>query len=53
MREQWARRIAFLTVLLVLLLAATFAVTQNPIEIPGATESRKGAPVRTPDSHRP
>ncbi|MBS3935835.1 MAG: hypothetical protein KGZ43_06655 [Sulfuritalea sp.] len=34
MREQWARRIALLTGLLVLMLAAMFAVMQNPIEPP-------------------
>jgi len=30
MREQWARRIAFLTGLLILLLAIVFAISQNP-----------------------
>lgn len=32
MREQWAKRIVFITVLLVLLLAFLFAALQNPTE---------------------
>jgi cbb3-type cytochrome oxidase cytochrome c subunit len=32
MRETWARRIALLTGLLVLLLSAVFALVQNPVE---------------------
>ena len=43
MREQWARRIALLTGQLVLLLAVTFAVIQNPIETPDTTERREPA----------
>lgn len=47
MREQWARRIARLTAQLVLLLAATFAIIQNPIEPRDTTESRQApAPER-------
>lgn len=39
MREKWARRIAFLTGLLVLLLAFLFAFIQNPVESPDSTQS--------------
>jgi thiosulfate/3-mercaptopyruvate sulfurtransferase len=45
MREQWARRIALLTGLLVFLLAAVFAVTQNPIEPPDSAQSRAPLPA--------
>jgi len=44
MREKWARRIAFLTGQLVLLLAVAFALIQNPLEPPDTTESRAQAP---------
>ncbi len=44
MREKWARRIALLTGLLVLLLALTFAFIQNPTETPVITESREQSP---------
>ena len=44
MREKWARRIALLTGLLVLLLAVTFALIQNPTETPVITESREQPP---------
>ena len=44
MREKWARLIALLTGLLVLLLAVVFAVMQNPIEPPDTTESRAQLP---------
>ncbi len=37
MREQWARRIALLTGLLILLLAIVFAITQNPVETTAPT----------------
>lgn len=53
MRERWARRIAFLTGLLVLLLAATFAITQNPIEIPDNMESGGQLPLQAPGNHLP
>jgi mono/diheme cytochrome c family protein len=46
MREQWARRIARLTGQLVLLLAATFAIIQNPIETPDTAESRQAPPSK-------
>jgi hypothetical protein len=46
MRERWARRIAFLTGLLVLLLAATFAITQNV----STTGWRRHAPHPTNDN---
>lgn len=45
MREKWARRIALLTGLLVLLLAVTFALIQNPTETPVTTESREPVPA--------
>ena len=38
MREKWARRIALLTGLLVLLLAVTFALIQNPTETPATKQ---------------
>ena len=41
MREKWARRIALLTGLLVLLLAVTFAFTQNSAKRPSITENRE------------
>jgi len=41
MREKWARRIALLTGLLVLLLAVTFSFTQNPAKRPDVTDSRE------------
>lgn len=41
MREKWARRIAVFTGLLVLLLAITFAIIQNPSETSTPVESRK------------
>lgn len=41
MREKWARRIALLTGLLVLLLAMAFATIQNPIEPDDVIESRE------------
>ncbi|NOQ88262.1 MAG: c-type cytochrome [Gammaproteobacteria bacterium] len=44
MREKWARRIALLTGLLALLLAATFALIQNPTETAVITESREQPP---------
>lgn len=44
MREKRARRIAFLTGLLVLLLAIVFAVMQNPVQSPDATTSREQVP---------
>lgn len=39
MREKWARRIAFLTGLLVMLLAIMFATIQNPEKISASTKS--------------
>lgn len=51
MREQWARRIARLTAQLVLLLAATFAIIQNPIETPDTTESRQAPPPERLESN--
>ena len=39
MREKWARRIALLTSLLVLLLAVIFALIQNPPITPDTTDS--------------
>jgi len=53
MREQWARRIAFLTGLLLLLLAATFAISQNPIEISDGVESGEQVPLQAPGTLRP
>lgn len=51
MREQWARRIALFTGLLVLLLGFVFAVIQNPIETPGATKSwERVLPAELPES---
>ena len=44
MREKWARRIALLTGLLVLLLAVTFSLIQNPTETPVTTEIREQTP---------
>ncbi len=44
MREKWARRIAFLTGLLVLLLAIAFAIIQNPVEISDPTVGRGQIP---------
>lgn len=44
MREKWARRIALLTGLLVLLLAIVFALIQNPVETPDTTQSRERVP---------
>lgn len=53
MREQWARRIALLTGLLVLLLAATFAHLQNPRRIPDTAPSRQQPPAfPVPDPQR-
>ena len=40
MREKWARRIAYLTGILVLLLAVYFAQTQNPLTVAVITENR-------------
>ncbi|MDX2475847.1 MAG: cytochrome c [Gammaproteobacteria bacterium] len=45
MREKWARQIALLTGLLALLLAATFALIQNPTETTVITESRGQPPA--------
>ena len=45
MREKWARLIVLLTGLLVLLLAATFAVMQNPIESADTTENTEQTPA--------
>ncbi len=42
MREQWAKRIALVTGLLVLLLAITFAYIQNP---PAIMENRAATPL--------
>jgi hypothetical protein len=53
MREQWARRIAFLTGLLVLLLAAMFAITQNPIENSDRVESGERVPLPASGNLRP
>ncbi len=44
MREKRARRIAFLTGLLVLLLAIAFSVMQNPVQFPDAIANREQAP---------
>ncbi len=44
MREKWARRVVFLTGLLVLLLAIIFANMQNPVGSPGTTASGEQAP---------
>ena len=44
MREKWARRIAFFTGQIVLLLAIAFALIQNPIETPDTIESRGQVP---------
>jgi mono/diheme cytochrome c family protein len=44
MREKRARRIAFLTGLLVLFLAIAFAVMQNPVQFPDAIANREQAP---------
>lgn len=41
MRELWAKRIAFFTWLLVLMLAALFAYTQNPGETPVAAREKQ------------
>jgi len=51
MRETWARRIALLTGLLVLLLAAAFAILQNPTATSDTTanmESPEQAPPEPP-----
>ncbi len=45
MREQWVRRIALLTALLVLLMAVVFAVLQNPVEDSDDTENREQAAI--------
>jgi mono/diheme cytochrome c family protein len=57
MREKWARRVVFLTGLLVLLLAIVFANMQNPVGSPGITASgelalsakRRESPVLEPE----
>jgi len=49
MREKWARRIVFLTSLLILLLAVMFALIQNPSITPGATDRK----VKTPSVNLP
>ena len=38
MRQKWARIIALVTAMIILLLAAVFALMQNPIDPPGITE---------------
>jgi mono/diheme cytochrome c family protein len=48
MREKWARRIVLFTGLLVLLLAVAFALIQNPVKTPDATENRAHAPPVEP-----
>lgn len=54
MREKWARLIALFTGLLVLLLAITFALLQNPREIPATTPGRQQAsPIPPPASSTP
>jgi mono/diheme cytochrome c family protein len=44
MREQWARRIAFLTGLLILLLAIVFAISQNPEKSTGTDTAAEQLP---------
>lgn len=44
MREKWARRVAFLTGLPVLLLAIAFAIIQNPVETPDLIASSERSP---------
>lgn len=54
MREQWARRIAFLSGLLIALLSAGFAIIQNPTTPPDRTElkaSRDTVDFITLDQH--
>jgi len=43
MREKWAKRIAYLTGLLVLLLSVMFAFIQNPPKVPEITDVKKQA----------
>lgn len=45
MRERWARRIAFLTCLLVLALSAAFAATRNTVQAPPAAATATAAGV--------
>lgn len=51
MRERWARLIALLTGVMVLLLSAGFSVLQNPVRVSAATEVAKDSatpPTGTP-----
>lgn len=45
MREKWARRIAFLTALMVILLAVIFATVQNPSKPTYGIKSREQIPT--------